>query len=560
MRIGGLASGMDTDTMVKEMMKAESMKVDRVKADKQILEWKKESLNSLNKDFANFILDSKKDFGYNAVGRPGSMDWIKSATSSDETKGTATAGKGAFGGKHDVNVTKLATGVSGTTKAGETVNEVNWEKKAFDFEINGKKVSITDKDSLETIAKKINSSGAGVQASFDDKLGKFFIRTEKEGTEAKINFTPIVDKDSNKAGLENFLSTIQVELTGINATTDPNNKVITKQDLASDMKLTGANGIVDYNGLTGIEITSNQFEFNGVKFDAKTEGAFSVTVSNNEEKIVEQVMKFVDDYNKMLEKAGTLLKEKSNKNYRPLTPEQREAMSEKDIENWEKKAKSGLIRDDMDVQRMLSDLRSDLYKEVEGATGAFKNITQIGITTQGYKPGGAGGMLQVDEKKLREAIAKDADGVMEMLFKEDPDNAIANDDDLAKLKTTDTKDKEINQLTAKRNKSGLVTRIFDNLAQGMKSLIGKSGPGADTELFRKVKSTMMTDFVKRGGRYSGRGSVSDIDDDMMKFTKRIDNMNVSLFKKENAFFAKFAAMESAMQKATAQSGWLMQQM
>lgn len=683
MRIGGLASGMDTDAMVKQLMAAESVKLDRVQADKQILEWKKESLNSLNKDFANFILDGKKFLEYNSSGRPGKLDWIKKATSSDEKIGTATAGNGAFGGNHKLEVIELAKGVSGVSSG--IVKESDWTKKAFEFEVNGKKVSVSDTDSIATIARKINGSGAGVQASYDASLGKFFIRTSSEGTNAKIEIT----SENNSTELTNFLDTIGVEMneygedgsvlsgigtdanklkiddkfvgtagkvkyndisatqaTGVSGTSEStlskdaniavlgsfdfmiNGKEIhvTKDETLESIipKLnedgTGIKAILNDDGKFHIEsigvgkdskiefttvknvgdveipanmdglqtflntlsvkmdthddkdltvgakfegedegpltINSNQFTFGGVNFDVKAVGTFNVTVSNNTDDIVEKVKTFVNNYNKMLENTTKLLNEKKNRSFKPLTEEQKEAMSEKEVELWEAKAKAGVIRGDSDVERMLSSMRSDLYKNVEGVSGVFKHITEIGITTQGYKAGSVGGMLQIDEDKLRDAIARDADGVMEMLFKEDPVNAIADEDRLAEAdRKNGTK-----TLEEKRANSGLFTRIFDNLTVGMKSIIAKSGPGEDSDLFRKVRTTIMGDFVTSGGRYSGKGGVSDIDNDMSSFNKKIDNLRTYLARKESMYYARFTAMEKAMQKSASQSGWLMQQM
>src|SRR5690554_2701841 len=92
LRITGLASGIDTEEMVKSMMRAERVKLDRVEQDKQVLLWRQEMYNNLNKDFANFIINSRKIFGltsinYNGTFRPNSyqnLNWVKKATSSDE--------------------------------------------------------------------------------------------------------------------------------------------------------------------------------------------------------------------------------------------------------------------------------------------------------------------------------------------------------------------------------------------------------------------------------------------------------------------------------------------
>ena len=166
MRLGGLASGMDTDSMVDQLMKAQNMKVERVEAEKQVAEWQKESLNGLNKDFANFILDAKKDLEYNSSGKPGKNDWAKSAVSSDESVGTARAGQGALEGKHTIEDVVLAKGVSGGSVVDIKDNVKEWEEtkkageKGFKFKLNGEEIEVSKDDSMKDIARKINSSNA----------------------------------------------------------------------------------------------------------------------------------------------------------------------------------------------------------------------------------------------------------------------------------------------------------------------------------------------------------------------------------------------------------------
>ncbi len=60
MRISGLASGMDIDEIVQEMMQCRKKKVDVVDQNKQALEWKQEAYQTVNRLVANFILESKK--------------------------------------------------------------------------------------------------------------------------------------------------------------------------------------------------------------------------------------------------------------------------------------------------------------------------------------------------------------------------------------------------------------------------------------------------------------------------------------------------------------------
>lgn len=62
LRITGLMSGIDTESMIESLMKAERTKVDTVKQDRQLVVWRKEMYNNLNKEFANFIINTRKSF------------------------------------------------------------------------------------------------------------------------------------------------------------------------------------------------------------------------------------------------------------------------------------------------------------------------------------------------------------------------------------------------------------------------------------------------------------------------------------------------------------------
>lgn len=125
---------------------------------------------------------------------------------------------------------------------------------------------------------------------------------------------------------------------------------------------------------------------------------------------------------------------------------------------------------------------------------------------------------------------------MELLFKE------SNPD---KVETIDGK--EVKQI------GGIVTRIYDNLIAGMEEIIKKSGTGDSTDLYRNVKSNILLDFVTE------YGSVSLLDKDVLDYSRRIDDLNQMLFRKENNYYAKFTAMERAISRMNQQSMWLMQQ-
>ena len=61
MRISGLASGMDTESIVESLMRVERMRLDSLNQTKQIALWRQEQYNEINKELANFIIQTRKE-------------------------------------------------------------------------------------------------------------------------------------------------------------------------------------------------------------------------------------------------------------------------------------------------------------------------------------------------------------------------------------------------------------------------------------------------------------------------------------------------------------------
>ena len=102
-RMTGLISGMDTESMVKELVKASSTKVDNVRKEKQMLEWKKEAWQDLNTKIYDLFKNELSALKTNSTYKG------KKATVSDESKASVTAKSGAATGTHTVTVKQLAS-------------------------------------------------------------------------------------------------------------------------------------------------------------------------------------------------------------------------------------------------------------------------------------------------------------------------------------------------------------------------------------------------------------------------------------------------------------------
>lgn len=326
-RITGLATGIDTDKLIKDIMNVERTRVDKVQQDRQILQWRQELYNSINKDFANFILNTRKSFGLTGTTSTGAMynntlnnlNWIKSATSSNENVVKASTTAQAIDGNYNLTVHRLADGVKAASgeniKAGiEGVLSGLPEGGTIEFKINdGSTITIEKTDTMSSIVKKINSSGAGVQASFDDNIGRLFIQTTATGKDAKLSFTDV-------NGSTGFIEALKLNVTAYDESTG---EIETPKALAINEIYKGTNAKIDFAGATGIEKQSNQFTINGINLDLRVTGTTTIRVATDTDAVYDKIKDFVDKYNELVDKMGKLLGEKQYRDYRPLSAEQK---------------------------------------------------------------------------------------------------------------------------------------------------------------------------------------------------------------------------------------------
>ncbi|WP_312906889.1 flagellar filament capping protein FliD [Tissierella praeacuta] len=587
MRIPGLASGMDTDAMVQSMMKVERLKVDRYEQSKQIALWRQEAYINTNKMFANFILNTQKDMGLKKASSTGSLsnvsysrlDYVRKATSSNETAATVSATSEVVNGSYNIEVKELAKGASFSSAK---LNDKALENvKHLKFKLNDKEIEVGSADrttdiTMDDVVKAINSAkvetyqgkrvidgkveiegkmeplteeqkkqvkeeSLGVSAFYDKDNGRLFMQTTKtgEGQEIKLDVVPTKPGDSEE--VIKSIGAGNIFIDKLNEKVETGKKDVDGNPIYTpeSMKETkGTNSKIIFNGVE-LTYSSNNINLNGLDIELKAEGITNINVNTNVDGIMEKIEKFVNDYNELIEKTSKLVSEKRYSNYHPLSQEEKKAMHEDDAKLWQEKAKSGMLNRDETIQRTLQNIRTDLYKNVEGLDGSFKHITEIGITTEKYSKGTTGGKLQIDKAKLRAAIEKDPEGVMKLLF---------NEPDVKKDGMSEAEYKK-----AVSNKSGVFTRIYDNLTDGMKSIIDKSGPGEDADLFRSVQFNILIDFRTK------KSSISDLDKEILDANKKIDDLNVMLYRKENAYYAKFANMEKMLSQMNSQSNWLSQQ-
>ena len=202
-RMSGMISGMDTESIVKSLMETQQAKKTKIESKKQKLEWKQEIWSGLNTKMYSFYKD------YVGKLRFQSNYQTKKATSSDSTKVTVSANSSATKGTYRVNVKRLAaaqyvtsakiSSYETTNDQGEKVtNKVTSSTKLSDLGMTAdgtKQIQIKTAD--RTVSMTVNADttisdfvdnlkSAGLNASFDEGQGRFFIGAKDSGLDQKF--------------------------------------------------------------------------------------------------------------------------------------------------------------------------------------------------------------------------------------------------------------------------------------------------------------------------------------------------------------------------------------
>lgn len=481
MRISGLSSGMDIEKMINDLVAAERIPVDRVYQQKVLAEWKRDAYREVNTKllrFRNLAFDMGLQTTYQK----------NVATSSLSSIASVSATTSAQAGSYELKVNQLAeSGKFKLENAQESITsyfENNPDEEKVSFELNGKTFEISKEkfeasaeDALNTLTAEINKTkDLGVSAFHHN--GQISFNTKETGEAAKITV------DATFAALFGGDEGVRAQ---------------------------GTNAEVEVNGLK-VELGSNTFDLNGITVTLHEVSDKIVRIESRQDTdaLVDKVKEFVNLYNELVDefngsiREGTINKKGNYEKYLPLTPQQREELSDKEIEQWEAKAKSGLLRSDPLLGSVLSEMRLALGATVQGLEGN-KSLAQIGIKTGAWYEYGR---LNVDEEKLRAALEENPDNVRDIFTKQSE-----NDDEVG---------------VAKR-----LTSVLDRSMSRIRDRAGKENVSYDES-------------------YLGR-QIRDYED-------RLSIMEDRLLRFEENQWRKFTAMEKVLSQLNAQSDWLYQQL
>ncbi len=512
MRMTGFASGMDVEQIVGDLMEAERQPLQKMEQDQNWLTLQRDAYREVNtklSEFDNMFLDMRMSTTYQQ----------SEANSSQPDAVSASVSSDADEGNYKIDVDELAsTALNHSVGAitddedfdpDDVLEDLNFnnpiEGDSFVFSTFNEDGSEEEHkvefdpstDSLNDVLDKISDeSGGRVRGFYDENMKQVFLETTRTGS---------YNNTDEYLGAE----------IGFNGETDSaflTNTLQIKNGVQGDngwekREIGGTDAEFSYNG---IEMTSrdNEYEANGVTFEFNdtTESPASISVKNDVDGAVEKITEFVDKYNEMIEFLNEKTTEERHRDYPPLTEAQRQEMSESEIELWEERSNSGLLRSDNIIQSGLSSMRTAWYSSVENEVNEdYQSVLDVGITTSSNWRDG--GKLEVDEDQLRSALQDDSEAVFRLFSR--------NEDDETR---------------------GVVNRVEDSVSNMMDRITDRAG----NELRTEHQYTM------------GR--------ELLSMSDRMQNFERRMQQTEQRYWDQFNRMEQAVQEMNNQSQQMQQQL
>lgn len=510
-RLSGLASGIDTETMIKQLMQAERAPVDRLSQKKQTLTWQRDAYREMNRgllDLRTAASDMLLSKNYTA----------KTATSSDASKVSVSASPSATAGS--VTIDKIgqlasAASVTMTTTAGNssdttlaasgmfivTDGKVNVQINSFsaDGKAISETISLDATQKLSDLTSTINGKvSLGMSAVYNDLTGKLVLTKTSTG-KLNPNGADITIRDANA-----------------------NAEIVNSQ--SQTMGQDGKNAKYTIGGQE-LEQRTNTFTQNGltITLNGTSDASTTINTKLDTQANFDSIKKFVDKYNDLIDKMNKKVREEKYRDFQPLTDAQRKELTEDEVKKWEEKAMSGVLKNDSFLRDGMTSFRSAISAKIDtgysytadSKTIELNYMSQIGITTTSdFRDGGK---LKLDETKLKKMLEEQPEGVYKLFTADAPEPA---------------KDAQGNLIPSTAGLDGFVRQI-QGFATTMRDKISKVAglDGAVSTTYRLGKS------------------LADLDKSMLSWEDKLKT-------KEDSYYRRFAAMEQAMNQANSQSATL----
>ena len=286
----------------------------------------------------------------------------------------------------------------------------------FELKVNDTVIGQYSKNTeMNTIINAINANTeAGVRVEYSKTSGQFVFTAKDTGSAGRV------DIEAGGLGAAIFGATLDADGKRLDTLgddySDGKDALLNVTINGQDMDLVRSSNTVD---LDGMSVT-----LNGTFEAANDSEKVTFTSTTDADKIVDAVKKMVEDFNTIIKEVKSAysdmpLQQSDGSRYEPLTDDEMADMSESAIENYEEKAKTGLLFMDSDLSSLYNQLRNAISPG--GADGS--TLRSMGISTS-YSDGLT--TLTFDEQAFREALESDPDKVQEAFTKSKENGAATN--------------------------------------------------------------------------------------------------------------------------------------
>lgn len=421
--------------------------------------------------------------------------------------GADGAFKVAYGESNRINLnsTLVESGLKGADKLAEWFKNNPDKKFSFTIKdgIKDVKIEISKDDTMQDVMNRINEE-TSVQVTYQSTTDKFVFTSKNEGASGSFKFEPDSGNEEILKGI--FGDNITDEAKGT--------------DAKLEVKYAGSDEVVEITRdsntfkVDGMTITLNGtfgYDKDGNKIDDTEAITFDAKVDN--EKIVETVKEMVKEFNEIIELVNKEVKTKPDRDYAPLTDEQKKELSESEIEAWEEKAKEGLLFNDNDIKGLSNGLRFVL------GSGDLQALEKIGLTVSSTTSDN--GKLSFDESKFKAALESDPEGVKELFTKEQ------------------VKDEAGNVVQS----SGIATNLKNVLDKYAKTVGEPKGI-----------------LINRAGSIKSPASITqnELYKQILEVDKRISSLQDTLKMEQDRYIRQFTTLESLIAQMNSQSSALSQ--
>ena len=368
-QIGGLASGMDTENVIAQLMKLEAQPLNRLTAQKKLSEVREQALKD--------ILSRVKNLQTEAKNLMSVATWADTQTveSSDATKITAVRTGGAAPGAYSVSVSRLASGdqwsmAYAPPAADESFSITNTATGVAQV------VNVTAGQSLDEVVTGINSN-ADSKVYAVNVGGRLVLSSRETGDDAAFTVT----ETAGLSGSQRLRTAIDAEYSLDGGATN----------------LTSSSNVVK-DGIAGLEFTLKSTVAAGTPVMLNVSNPTTDTTA-----VKDKIKKFVEQYNSTIDLIRTKLSEQKVK----------------EPKNDADRAKGVLANDSM-LNGLLQRLRSTIGTAFDTGDANLDQLNEIGIST-GTATGAAAsadalaGKLVIDDAKLSAALASAPTTVRKLL-------------------------------------------------------------------------------------------------------------------------------------------------